>query len=91
MAFPQVADSKKVQTFINRLGRSVQQARAIVEGHRALRAAWAADPPDVAGTPLEGISIPAVVAWPDQLEAWTETAIASGLVAGTRPHHVEEL
>lgn len=91
MGFPEVADSKKVQTFINRLGRSVEEARAIVACHDALRAAWSADPPDVAGTPLEGVPIPAVVAWLDDFKAWTQTAIASGLIAAIHPHHVEEV
>lgn len=90
MGFPEIADSKKVQTFVNRLGRSVEEIRAIVARHDALRAAWSADPPDVAGTPLEGTPIPAIVAWLDQLKAWTETAIAAGLVAAVRPHHTEE-
>ena len=90
MGFPDVADSKQVQTFINLLGRSVQQVRAIVAGHATLRAAWAEISPDVTGTPLEGVSLPAIAAWLDDLEAWADTPIAGGLVDAIRDGHTEE-
>lgn len=90
MSFPQIADSKKVQTFLNLLGRSVEQVRAICAQHAALRAAWAEISPDVTGTPLEGVSLPAIAGWLDELEAWADTPIANGLVDAVRPNHREE-
>ena len=49
-----IADNKKCQAFINRVGREVAAMRAGMVRINAIKAKFVASNPSVAGTPLQG-------------------------------------
>lgn len=67
-----VADTKKVQTFINAMGATIEAAQTIIDRHMALRTELARQRVDTAGTILAeqitaGGQTMTVAAWMDAL------------------------
>lgn len=77
-----VADTKKVQTLINRMSDVVECMREA----RAIKDAYLAANPSVAGTPLEG-NLAAVNAWMNDLFAVADSPIAQSFINNNVPSH----
>lgn len=70
-----VADTKKVQTLINRMAEAIEDGRKA----EAVRDAYTAAQPDVTGTPLEG-NLPAVDSWLSDFIAILNHPVAQGFI-----------
>jgi len=89
MPFPEIADSKKIQTMINVVARQALELQRIDAVLDAVRDAWTAVDPDPTGTPLDG-QLAQVVAWAEEVKAAANNAAVAGLIAAARPGHSEE-
>lgn len=76
------ADSKKVQTVINKMADVVERMRDA----QVIRDAFIAANPSITGTPLQGKG-PAVRAWLDELLAVANSPIAQGFIDNKVPSH----
>ncbi len=81
-----VADSKKVQTVINRTGLVIEQARVGVAEIKDYRDRLVADGASVVGSPLEG-NVAAFNTWIADLDTHLNNAIADAIVAAIVPSH----
>lgn len=81
-----VADSKKVQTLINRAANEMAIIRAATARLEATRLLFVAANPDVTGTPLEG-NVTTVGNAIAALKAEVDKAIWTGLIAARVPSH----
>ncbi len=77
-----VADTKKVQTLINRMADVVEVGRSA----ETIKDAYVAANPDVTGTPLEG-NVAAVNTWLTDFMTILNDPIAQGLIDARVPSH----
>lgn len=77
-----VADTKKVQTLINRMADVVEKMRDA----ETIKAAYIAAAPDITNTPLEG-NIAAVNAWLSDLTDLANSPVAQGFIDAKVPSH----
>lgn len=77
-----VADTKKVQTLINRMADAIEAGREA----EAIKDAYAAANPDVTGTPLEG-NLPAVNIWLTNFIAVLNDPVAQSFIDERVPTH----
>ena len=81
-----VADTKKVQTLVNKFAEEavvIQGASARIE---ALRTLYQAENPSVTGTPLDG-NVTAVNTWINDLTILSNEAIVATMIAAVVPSH----
>ena len=81
-----IADSKKVQTIINRTGWQIEKARRGIDEIKDYRDRLIADGASVVGSPLEG-NVAAFNTWISDLDAHLNNAIADAIVANIAPSH----
>ena len=80
------ADTKKVQTMVNIVAEESQKCRAARDKILAVRAAFQAINPSVAGTPLQG-NLAAVNSFIDDLDALLNRAVVDGIIDAYVPSH----
>lgn len=80
------ADTKKVQTLINRLADHADAVKAASDDLEALRILYQVANPDVTGTPLDG-NLVAVNTWINDLTTLANSATATGMIAARVPSH----
>lgn len=76
------ADTKKVQTLINRMGKAILAGRDA----EAIRDAYIAANPDITGTPLEG-NIAAINSWLTNFIAVLNDPVAQTFIDNSVPSH----
>lgn len=81
-----VADTKKVQSFVNQLADVADVVKDSSDTLEALRTAYQTANPDVTGTPLDG-NLAAVNAWINDLTTLANSATATGMIAARVPSH----
>lgn len=81
-----VADTKKVQTMINRTALAMQKVREGVSEMEEVKALFQTANPDVTGTPLDG-NITAVNTALTSLKAESDKDIWSTMIAAIVPSH----
>lgn len=81
-----VSDSKKVQTFINRLANSVQEMRDQMVKINNMKQKFVTANPDVSGTPLDG-NVIALNNNLSQLETELSRGIWTTLINAKQPSH----
>jgi len=81
-----IADSKKVQTAINRVGQAIEKCRAEVAKMEAIKALYVAASPDPIGTPLEG-NVTAMSNAITSLRTEVDKPIWDALIAAILPSH----
>lgn len=81
-----VADKKKVQTMINKMGQNAQIIRDAIADMKAVRTAFQTHNPDVTGTPLDG-NVTAVNNALNVLDTEINKAVWTGMIAAIVPSH----
>jgi len=81
-----VADTKKVQTMINRTAWAMQQVREGVAEIEAVKNLFQTANPDVTGTPLEG-NVTAINAAFTALQTESDKAIWGAMIDAVVPSH----
>lgn len=81
-----LADSKKVQTVINRTGIQIEKSRIGVAEIKDYRDRLVADGASVVGTPLEG-NVPAFNTFISDLDSLLMSPVANAIVANIAPSH----
>lgn len=83
------ADTKKVQTMVNIVGKNAEKVRNAVALMKAVRSMFQAVNPSTANTPLAGNEA-AVSAAINALDAEISKPVWSGMIDAVSPTHTEE-